>query len=704
VGWAGSAILVSLLSAPAFGYNLGPHMADLATNPCKICHDTAAGAPALRGWAGAGAGPATGWGAKAISGLCYKCHDSVGGPFGPGHNMLANAYADISHGFVVAAAPEEPEGAKPGSGTYPSIAASGLPYASTVQLECTTCHNVHQAGNRPFNQRASLQELCEKCHGGRVANGALTRALPGLTRSYSTHPTRRALVDTARANIKAVADIAPALKVPTPAAPGWALGGHLNDTGDLDCQTCHAVHGPTQGFPGLQDLLAVDNATTDGTADPSLLCEGCHYGGAAGEQVGSVLLGEYSDHPIDASGNRPFYPTGVAIPAGWTAATTQNSDRGAQPFYTGVTKTPVCSSCHDTHGGISDTPLLRGPQASGAWAPMSYNDWCFACHAVAQVLPNAHHSVRGNLAVALGGPIDSQLSCGDCHGPVGSLSWTVHNGFWTFAIPVSAADSALCLGCHVADNPADLVSPGPKGQAFTEPANFPATHGTVRGTASHYLGPDSGEFAGVDPKLTAWSTGYFSSYGPPNTAGGGATAPAAAGEIICESCHDLLYNDGRANPGSYNPAKPETAGWMSNLLLERYEDDPPGVGVGVGSYAVGSALCTGCHGAGGNHHPLTGDIVPLSGLPLRTGAGSFADQLNAPVGGGPAPGTLSYPAPDAMDCDSCHRPHRADVDSDVVGAAHGSGTSGDGKPTLHILEVDGAGHRYSDLCLECHAR
>jgi hypothetical protein len=386
-----------------------------------------------------------------------------------------------------------------------------------------------------------------------------------------------------------------------------------------------------------------------------------------------------------------------------------NNDSGASALYGPVaTATPTCQSCHDTHGGIENTPLLRGPQASGAWAPLSYNDWCFACHSAALVTPLGHHSVINNHSVALGNPFDSQLVCGDCHGPAGSTGWGAHNGFWTWSVAVSAADSAFCEACHSAADPTDLVVPSllNKGHDLTEPANFPATHGTPRGGASHYLGPDSGEFAGVAPKVSAWSgTGYFSSYGAPNTGGGGNVAPVSAGEIICESCHNILYNDGQKNPGNYTSAL--AAGWQSNLLLQRYEDDLPGTGSGSGPYAVGSELCTGCHDpATAIHHPITGypALVPLSGLVLRTGAGSFADQTSAPIGGGAAPGTLSYPQANQLDCDSCHRPHRGDNDSDVAAAAHGPGTSSDGRPTRHILEVDGPGHRFSDLCAECHAR
>ncbi|MHB8836140.1 MAG: cytochrome c3 family protein [Candidatus Methylomirabilia bacterium] len=703
-----AAVLVSVaaLSGPAHAANLGFHQPVGIVDPCGLCHDTAKSNPVLRGWAGTVGGAPGTWGAKPISSLCYMCHESGGGGFA-GHNMTANAYADPSHGFVVADVPAEPEGSPQGS-RYRAVSGSALPYTVRLGIECTSCHNVHRATDRPFLYRATISALCDECHEGRSNSTSLT-SIPGFTRAYSTHPTSQLLGDTAQANIKIVDNVSAVLKVAIPPAAGWVLGGHLGDsggdTGVIGCQTCHAIHGPVAATPGLAKLLTIDNTTPANTATPSRLCEGCHYGGDAGEQVGSVVAqaglsaGQWSDHPIDANANRSFYPTGVALPAAWS---------GAQPFY--LNQVPVCSSCHDVHGGIADTPLLRGPVGAG-WPALDYDDWCFSCHAAALILPAAHHSTAANMAVSQGDAIDSQLSCGDCHGPSGITDWRAHNGFWAWpaASAYSPISGAFCMACHNGANNADptaLVAPALKGQTFVTPAPYPSTHGTVRGGGSHYLGPDSGEFAGVDPKLTAWSSGYFSSYGAPNTGGGGAIAAVSAGEVICQSCHNILYNDGSANPASYGGSTSK-AGWRSNLLLQPYADDPPGNANGAGAGAVGSALCTGCHDpVVGNHHPVTGypPLVPLSGLTLRTGSGSYADQTSAPVGGGAAPGTLSYPNTNQMDCDSCHRPHRADSDSDVAAAAHGSKTSSDGRPTRHILEVDGLSHLFSDLCAECHLR
>jgi len=68
---------------------------------------------------------------------------------------------------------------------------------------------------------------------------------------------------------------------------------------------------------------------------------------------------------------------------------------------------------------------------------------------------------------------------------------------------------------------------------------------------------------------------------------------------------------------------------------------------------------------------------------------SSADQQTAPSGKGPAPGACSYPAPNQLDCDSCHRPHGAHSDSGVGGKQL-------------ILEYTAAGSHGTVPCLECH--
>jgi hypothetical protein len=160
--------------------------------------------------------------------------------------------------------------------------------------------------------------------------------------------------------------------------------------------------------------------------------------------------------------------------------------------------------------------------------------------------------------------------------------------------------------------------------------------------------------------------------------------------VICESCHSILYNDASIHPSSPQYANRLTAGWEINLLLKPYEDDSPGIGDGTGEGdGVGSDLCIGCHSASagdpGNHRMDSIDFAR-------------ADQTNAPLFGGNAPGTLSLPLSTKMDCDTCHRPHSANVYSTVPPDARYT------EKVYLILEVDNTASQWHQLCGQCHSQ
>lgn len=712
---------------------LGPHRQPAANNnPCKICHDTATADPRIRGWAGTGIG-AGGWSAKQISYLCYMCHQ--GTPLYSAHNMSANAYDAGAHGYTKnnTLVPRGPEGTD--FTGLDTITTSGLPYTNSGELECTTCHNVHVVTNRPFNQRADYQTLCDDCHPGRVNNASATNVsetgMTGHGGVWSTHPTRQTIADTARANLIAAASINASLRLPmgTTADGNYRLGGHIQGTDQLDCQTCHAVHGQygPPAVTGINDLLAIDNSTVLGTSG-SVLCEGCHYGGQAGQQVGSVAgmdqatlgaAGGYSDHPMDDLGNRAFYPTSVALPAFWTDTT--DGDRVAQPLFA-ANGAPVCSSCHDMHGGLTDTPLLRGPQATGNYATVDYNIWCFACHTAAQVIPNNHHSNVNNMntAAPLSDEFTSLVSCGGCHGSSGSANWRAHNGFWTWVGTAPAAgNSAFCQNCHTAQDPTAMLTYD--GVDYSSGVNFPARHGVTRGTgvgSSHQTNLASQRVNGNMDYTPGWAAlgGHASAV---SEWGGGAGTEVP----ICESCHNILYNGLAAAQGLKQ-------GWQANLLMAPYEDDGnSATGVetaahdwytntaynaasGAGQTDVG--FCRACHnytGAGWDDAtPTANDFVhnppahteyaysyPAGQTPygratstiLNDETAACPDKTTADAASAPG-ANLSYPANGAVNCDSCHRPHNANVAS--LDAANSR---------YLILESTDA-EWGSTICLECH--
>ncbi len=178
--------------------------------------------------------------------------------------------------------------------------------------------------------------------------------------------------------------------------------------------------------------------------------------------------------------------------------------------------------------------------------------------------------------------------------------------------------SAMCIDCHTAN---------PKPSA--------GTHFVVHDTGSGVRTTQDLSYE----KLDAWSGGaaHLSKYAAPSPPDAGAqSVTGQTGEIICESCHNLVHN---ADGG--------------NNLLETYREsiDP-------------SALCEGCHAAQASgppgHHPMTGDTVgpdadDPTDHPLNTGHTSHV--RSTPTAGSEA----SYPSADAMNCASCHRPHGAQV-------------------------------------------
>jgi predicted CXXCH cytochrome family protein len=673
VRFRGPCLLLVALLLPAgtswAGIAGSPHdltilIGDPFRSVCSTCH-TPHKAQGERLWLSAVGGPATGWGSRPIAQLCYFCHDSAGGGMGAS-NMIPHAFSTRAHGYDVKKLPLSPDGEP---GVLPA-----LPYVASGLIDCTTCHDPHSS-YPPFLRELTVDQLCKGCHGRENTGvlGASNVFLAGTgTIGFSLHPTDIPYVDTGGNGPTSLRDFPQELQVPT-AQGSWRLGGHRvgwqAGAGNISCQTCHAVHGwkeYPQGRPAgiaATDLTAIEN----GGGPSSPLCEACHGGGAPGGTVGKG-----DDHAIDRNDGTPV----TVFPAGWPA---------------GPAREVVCSTCHDVHGGLPGTSLLRrGGNAGG---------WCWSCHERSAIVPDYHHSTKGNDDAAV---FSSILTCEDCHGS--AAGWTAHNGFSAKKIGVEPGRSALCEICHVAANPL-AFDPAAYEKATGVVRTFagavqPAAHGVVAGKSSHLIDkPDDNSVTNCQIKRTPWaSTGAVSKYG-------------AAGEVICESCHGMLVNAGTLLGSS--AAERRTGGWRANLLVEPYEDNSPGVGVEKPDNFVGptlSGLCRGCHysvlpGVDPSfvHNPsahtadpytypaefspygratLTVLTTPNDSNGPECPEVSTADKLGAP-------GRLSYPMANRLDCDSCHRPHGAHDDSADDGIQR-------------ILEYTGPGAHGTIICYECH--
>lgn len=177
-------------------------------------------------------------------------------------------------------------------------------------------------------------------------------------------------------------------------------------------------------------------------------------------------------------------------------------------------------------------------------------------------------------------------------------------------------------------------------------------------------------------KITAWTSGGFSRYGNFSTL---KSVTGLAGEMICESCHNMVINTGD----------------KKLLTSDNVTTDP-------------SALCEGCHGeTASSHHLMTGDVSTIYGRPLQTADDAFV--RNPPLTGS----NVSYPAANALNCQSCHKPHDAQTGTGArilrrgyssTGAAVG-GASATGLDRQTDIDNTGASRlvtEFEPLCNACH--
>jgi len=646
-------------------------LGDPFSGPCVFCH-LPHKAKGERLWSTVTGGPETGWGSRPIAQLCYTCHQAGGGGFSA-NDVTMNAFSPLAHGYTVAEAPQEPDG------TDPELLP--LPYVAAGLMDCTTCHDPH-SNTPPFLQEEGIDSLCKGCHRGRENPDQVGEGNSFFLGEvlYSLHPTDMEYADLGANGPTGLEPYPDLLQQPTVSGE-WRLGAHRvgwqAGSGSVSCQTCHPVHGGHRSAEDVAPESPVGGLTPIADSSFSALCQACHQGGEEGETVGVL-----SDHPINTNDGLPE----TTFPEGWPA--------GAQGEVT-------CSSCHRIHGGIEKTSLLRkgGNETDG---------WCYSCHDLLSLTPPYHHSSREIDDPAI---FESVLTCGSCHG--GGEGWTAHNGFEGFKAEVTVNDSDFCEICHQAEDPTSLDA-----QSYTDftgffldfsAARYPAGHGRVSGKDSHLVNDiDDDSVKNCYPKTTVWETsGGLSEYG-------------LEGEILCESCHAILLNAGIAV--GVDEESRLTGGWKSNLLLEPYEDNDPGIGYEAPNYVPGptmSALCRGCHYSQSEgvepsfvHNPeahtvvdyvYPEDLTPygretdsILTVPIDSVNGpcpevSSADQMVPLSGLGVpfAPGLFSYPAEHLLDCDSCHRPHGAD-----------SSSADDG---IHrILEYTAPGQHGTVPCFECH--
>jgi predicted CXXCH cytochrome family protein len=702
------AVAVALVwSIPAMAAITGTahEISGVAGGACAACHiPHASGGDRL--WVEnpvSGTAP-TEYGSKAVSPLCGYCHYSnMGGNTGAAWSS-SNVYGPQSHGHAnLMNGDSEPYGHE----------ASGLPYmadAADGDIECTTCHNVHDDSERPF-LRLDVNVLCGACHGSRLHLGA------GGWESYTvaTAPTMGAwgaslgaanpgshpvgtdiLGDTGDAS-KPVT-IPNIMRVATTTGPtNWTLGGHLTDgstsqtTGGVICVTCHAVHGIQydSGFTtsGLDsggadntapyvNFLAVEQASVtiaplnrsvaNGQGEANYLCEACHTGTAPAGAYNHSATNSSAPNPGATAYGHPVDDMSVINTGNWVSAFPTSWPSG--PGYTASDSDPnvICQSCHGVHiaaDAARDDYTSGVPSASTYMLRNSNSAICGDCH---QAAPG-HHPIgdtfNGNGAdyltnVAAGA--GNVLSCSTCHSEDGAHNWTGAGAVgidpnWKPTDNARAATydtdmSKTCMDCHYNITGTTRYSPLLQDSSGMEAEAGYEDHGD----ASHYIGVINlrSNYTLGSGNSNYWlatdTTGLGGKINPQTTAWG-----AAQGGVGGYS----RFGGTAATPvvvcESCHELEPDKSNATHLLLGQVFTDQANGA-----MARTTDLFCEGCHLPKGTH-PLTGDTVGRTGSAVATDLGATIPWLQSPSASGTTGPAMGSAAQDTMSCDSCHQVHDA---------------------------------------------
>ncbi len=700
----------------ATGYS-GPGIG--GAGPCSYCHipHKATGAKA---WA-AGVGGTVGV-IGIVGQLCYDCH-APGQKFSAAPTVTAVNVFDtgLFHGLTRAQLP-----------AADNMAGSGLPYATTALtaglIECSSCHDPHNtaAGQDPFLQAVGtdMNTLCTLCHGGRSSSG-----VDYVANTLGTHPVNIAANSgSATSPVTVPTDnMARAFRYLASVAgtgDAWLAGGHLSTgaTGNVTCNTCHAIHGRQPVTTQNASVVFTDNSS--GSSVKALLsmgnglvqsgfCEACH-GSVTPAASGTANVkgpggtGTFS-HPINVTGGT--VDTTVFVAA-------------AAPYNYGTNK-PICRSCHGVH------PRTPSPRASVTYTPILYERhnpasgtaFCRNCHPATGATffeSGKHHAAD----TANWGDIASmQGRASGATPPFDNSSW-----FLNASGTASAPAGIVCYNCHRVHNSPDNVSilrlakgPGFTGTTYNPtiqwlagcttchgyyPSQYTANdNGSAAGKGSHFVGTLRNIPAGLANSLAnycftaAWpGTGSLSIYG---LVSGTITTDNTLKRIVCESCHRF---DGTAttnnhslvgNYGNTFQATGTTVGLCRTCHLTTQDKSASG----ADGWGTGWMTGDGRLGVIGRTHPL--EKVQVSGVDVNT--------TKYPIQGG----NVSYAGttPNRVNCESCHAGHGtypglgAMILEGTTGTANYSGNAA----VTDVPAADGSSwfpttKNEAGFCLYCHVK
>lgn len=433
-----SATLVTLFSAPVLAGVEGTHHdMTLITGRsekgvCSFCHlpHNAVSANGLFSRKGAHSGEL-----GEVGAFCYSCHDGTVSPTAmieAPNGVIGIETLTDSHGFDFSNMYEKSAGIE----DKDNIRASDLINPEEVdttldQIECTTCHDVHNNTFPPF-MREPMEELCVSCHSGSDFLGMRRwTEVDDIGDDNGSHPIDMKVAATRYDRTRAMEEENSFHKphrlfdtpVLTPEELGdpnkhWDMGGHLTGRDKLvSCVTCHSPHMPAT------NLLVASAAEKP----EEVLCSGCHGDGDNPANPGVTQW----YHPVFEESLPPYVHDHSMEPDTVPA----NLKQGDLELYVEIPETfPIesdgrltCTSCHVAHNGRKGTKSLIE----------NGEDWlatvvCTECHQITHMekKTGGGHHVTSAANMGLGrvpalapwawgpgqpGDLSDGLHCVDCH-------------------------------------------------------------------------------------------------------------------------------------------------------------------------------------------------------------------------------------------------------------------------------------------------
>ncbi len=603
---------------PQPGYD-GPHMNEDASIICGRCHG-------LTGQPGGDVGTQEGQQA-----LCFSCH-SAGGqaldmplherdaadPYGTNPNAVDGQGSSHAWGVPAVSAAADSVGPAPGGEMERYLDDSG-------NIKCATCHNQHNSdAGAPYLRVSNAGDaMCKECHAPRNEG-------PGARGTHAVgfaYPAGQGEFPDAAA-IDPLALISGNVECQTCHAVHNATSGGVNGgegdgmllrtaNGDALCQTCHTEHGrhevrgPWQ--PGCQDCHDVHDPASENLALVSRLIFGTAVtfedDDVSGDGLADFIHGNHDPARYD----------GVCEVCHENTAHHRNSADGDHDHYAGQNCTdchphsagflPTGGSCTDCHGQPPDGDAF--PNTAGAHAvhmsdpggPGISN--CFVCHAALSA--GNHNNGQSSFAsgVDSNGDGDIDLSetdvCDSCHSPDGPFDGVAEGkSQWSTGAGVS------CEGCHDTGTSVILGVSAPPVAGDNATWGYYATgHGRSQAVACLDCHDDSApHFDGVAHTYSAALDNYQTAFRLSDVNGGPPlVVPRFLPDVLdayddppywelCFQCHDKYALIG----GPDAPAGPYYADeFRTNFRSQSSVIIPDGEGTDIAEYSIGGAADVNSH-------------------------------------------------------------------------------------------------------------